>query len=571
MDLLKAENLSFAYPDQPLLWENLTFSLPKGSFTLLAGAGGSGKSSLLRHLVHKLEPFGHKSGHLYFSGTRLDRLPAWMRVQKIAFVMQNPEDQIVTDSVWHELAFGLENQGVDPQTMRLRIAEIANFFGMQTWFQQRCDQLSGGQKQLLNLAAVLLLQPELLVLDEPSAQLDPIAADEFFHILQRVNRELGVTILMTDHRLGRMLPLADRVLLLEDKGLRAFRSPRAFAAALQAEQHPLSLALPAAARISFALAPDNDPLPVLEVREVREQLAHAFAAHAVTASVPEAVAQPADKPPARLLARLDEVSFSYSKHGDPVLDHLSLDIEAGKFLAVLGGNGSGKSTLLACLAGLLRPQSGRIHFYKDGVKPLFGRGEAPLTALLPQNPRLLFARESVIEQMEEIWQELTPAARRDSARLLGYTEEAFSPLVLLEAMDLGDRAQFHPGDLSGGELQRAALATVLLYGAELLLLDEPGKGLDAEDLAHLGEILDRLRSRGITIVAVSHDLEFCAAHADTCALLFRGETAAVAEPHAFFSGHYFYTTDACRAAAGFLPGCITSEEVVSTWQQVASS
>lgn len=616
MDLLTAENLTFAYPDRDALWQNLSFTLPKSSFTLLAGAGGSGKSTLLRHLIYKLEPHGERSGHIYFDGEDLAKAAPSDRVRRIAFVMQNPDDQIVSDSVWHELAFGLENQGVPPNEMRLRIAEMANFFGMQTWFQQKTNHLSGGQKQLLNLASVLVLKPDLLVLDEPCAQLDPIAADEFAHILRRVNRELGVTIFITDHQQNLILPLADRVLLLEgvatggaaggsgddrvaegcdrgdaegsSRGITLFSSAKDYATHLldarsAAQENfttsghsteissetvrALQGSLPAAARISYAVSPAD---LTLEIREVRELLARKIAEPVVTESL-QAEASATDKNANKNasskhapepLVEIKNLSFTYTRNGPLVLDHLSLAVPEGQFLTILGGNGSGKSTLLHTLAGLNRPQSG--HFkWRDKKRPR--------TALLPQNPRLLFTAETIEAELTQVWAELSSEEKAATTALFGRHADAerpshFEPMDLLDALGLSERKDFHPSDLSGGELQRAALAVTLLRGANLLLLDEPSKGLDSLDRLRLAEILRGLVGRGITIVAVSHDLDFCAANADSCALLFQGSIAAQAEPHQFFSGHYFYTTDACRAAQGFLPGTITTEEVIDAWQ-----
>ncbi len=458
--------------------------------------------------------------------------------------MQNPDDQIVSDSVWHELAFGLEQQGIAPAEMRLRIAEMANFFGMQTWFTRKCRELSGGQKQLLNLASVLVLKPELLILDEPCAQLDPIAADEFVHMLQRVNRELGVTIVLTDHRQQLILPLADRVLLLANGSLRTFPSAKAYASFLLETNSALAKALPAAARISYVVNPAR---LTLELRTVRELLREAFAkAPWETEDLTETTHEPA------ILGHLKELSFAYGKNAPLVLDRLSLAIPRQRILAILGGNGSGKSTLMHTIAGLNRVQSGKIRWTN-------GR---PRIALLPQNARLLFTEETVLAQLEAVRaaQSSEERARVQDLLAIDSAEE------LLDRLGLKERMNYHPADLSGGELQRAALAVTLLQGAELLLLDEPSKGLDAEAAAQLAEILHQLCERGITIVFVSHDLDFCAEHADSCALLFQGDIVALAVPRQFFSGHYFYTTDASRIAQGFLDGQITVEEVCAAWQ-----
>lgn len=553
MELIKASGLTFAYPGQKPLWEDLSFSLQEGSFSLLLGPAGAGKSSLLRHFVHRLKPFGRSSGTIFYAGTPLEELKAEEHVRKVAFVMQDPEDQIVCDSVWHELAFALENLGLPEDEMRLRIAEVANFFGIQTWFHRRSSELSGGQKRLLNLASVMVLRPELLVLDEPLSQLDPIAAADFTALLLRVNQELGVTILITDHNLSELLEPADQILFLEQGRLSRFGSAKDFSDFLLDQDHPFAQALPASCLISHAAAPDKTVFTVLKARLLLEE-----AVGGQTLRMPPFEdAIPADdfKP----YLRVKNFSFRYNIRENPVLDHLNLEIPEGKISFIMGGNASGKSTLLLCLAGVLKGEGGRIKISDP---------KAHSAAFLPQNPRLLFTAQSLRDDFRNR-SEIFDAAQKERLRNLFTPEEkTFRIESYLERFGLGPLLSSHPADLSGGELQRAGLAAVLLQAPRLLLLDEPAKALSAADKEQLGKLLRRLSAAGITVIAVSHDLNFASRFADYCILLFNGDAVAAAEPREFFTGHYFYTCETCRIAGRLLPEALYPEEVIRAWHDL---
>ena len=209
MALFEIEHLTFAYPttpDTPCL-KDVSLTLEAGEYLALCGKSGSGKTTLLRQLKSVLAPHGKKSGLIRFDDRALEDVDAREQAGRIGYVMQDPDSQIVTDKVWHELAFGLESLGCDQRTMRLRVAEMASYFGIQDWFHREVAELSGGQKQLLNLASVMAMQPDVLILDEPTSQLDPIAAADFLNTIARLNRELGTTILLSEHRLENVLPV----------------------------------------------------------------------------------------------------------------------------------------------------------------------------------------------------------------------------------------------------------------------------------------------------------------------------------------------------------------------------
>ena len=533
METFAIRNLSFSYPgERQNAVDHVDLTLKSGEFLVLCGPSGCGKSTLLRQLKTALAPKGRREGELLLDGVPLERLDQRTQSREIGFVQQSPENQLVTDKVWHELAFGLESLGLDSPAIRRRVAEMASFFGMESWFHRPVSALSGGQKQLLNLAAAMVTQPDLLILDEPTSQLDPIAASEFLSMLARINREMGTTILLTEHRLEEALPLSDRAAVMDKGRLLCVGTPREVGETLRRRNHGMFLAMPAAMRIWAAVETERT-CPVT-VREGRAWLREFSAAHP-----PAPLPEPRKRPcPQETVLEARELWFRYGREQGDVLRGLNLQAEKGELLALLGGNGAGKTTALQLLAGLEQPQRGTVTC----------RGRA---VLLPQDPGTLFVKKTLREDLLEVWEGRTDGTRR--AQL-----EQTAALCRLD--DLLER---HPYDLSGGEQQRAALAKVLLLRPDILLLDEPTKGVDAGFKQTLGEIFQTLLRRGVTLVMVSHDLDFCARYAHRCVLLFDGAAAAEGPPRSFFSGNSFYTTASNRMARELAAQAVTPEEVIA--------
>ena len=533
METFAIRNLSFSYPgERQNAVDHVDLTLKSGEFLVLCGPSGCGKSTLLRQLKTALAPKGRREGELLLDGVPLERLDQRTQSREIGFVQQSPENQLVTDKVWHELAFGLESLGLDSPAIRRRGAEMASFFGMESWFHRPVSALSGGQKQLLNLAAAMVTQPDLLILDEPTSQLDPIAASEFLSMLARINREMGTTILLTEHRLEEALPLSDRAAVMDKGRLLCVGTPREVGETLRRRNHGMFLAMPAAMRIWAAVETERT-CPVT-VREGRAWLREFSAAHP-----PAPLPEPRKRPcPQETVLEARELWFRYGREQGDVLRGLNLQAEKGELLALLGGNGAGKTTALQLLAGLEQPQRGTVTC----------RGRA---VLLPQDPGTLFVKKTLREDLLEVWEGRTDGTRR--AQL-----EQTAALCRLD--DLLER---HPYDLSGGEQQRAALAKVLLLRPDILLLDEPTKGVDAGFKQTLGEIFQTLLRRGVTLVMVSHDLDFCARYAHRCVLLFDGAAAAEGPPRSFFSGNSFYTTASNRMARELAAQAVTPEEVIA--------
>lgn len=527
METLALRGLTFTYPQHssPAL-DRVTLTVEQGDFFVLCGPSGCGKSTLLRQCKTVLTPHGSRSGEILFQGKPLEDCGQRQQAQRIGFVQQSPDNQLVTDKVWHELAFGLESLGYDTPAIRRRVAEMASFFGIQNWFYQNVADLSGGQKQLLNLAAVMTLDPDLLILDEPTSQLDPIAASDFLNALSKLNRELGTTILLTEHRLEEALPLASRVAVLDRGRVLAQGTPQEVGQALKTQNHPMFLAMPTPLRVWAAV--NSGDTPPITVREGRDWLAKYAASHPLQ-PLPD---EPVHPRAGEAAVSCKELFFKYEKDSPDVLKGLSLEVGRGEFLALLGGNGTGKTTLLKLLSGLEKPYRGELRV--NGTM-----------AVLPQNPQTLFVKKTVREDLLELC--------GDQARTAHVT-------ALCRLDGLLDR---HPFDLSGGEQQRAALAKVLLLDPDVLLLDEPTKGLDAQFKRIFAGILQALLDRGVTVLMVSHDIEFCASYAHRCALMFDGSLVTDGSPRAFFSGNSFYTTAANRMGRALAPQAVTADDLIA--------
>ena len=542
MQTFTISDLSFTYPTEtaPAL-QNVSLSIEAGSFTVLCGKSGCGKSTLLRQLKPILQPHGTKTGEILFEGKPLESLSQREQSARIGFVLQNLDAQLVTDKVWHELAFGLESLGLDTPTIRRRVAEIASYFGIQNWFYKPVAELSGGQKQLVNLASVMALEPSVLLLDEPTSQLDPIAATDFLSTLGRINRELGTTIILSEHRLEDALALSTNVVFMERGCVLDTGTASEVGARLKAADSDMFSAMPVPMRI-YASVPNELSCPVT-VAQGRLWLESFSQTHKLSPVPAPATAKKHEDGPA---VELTEAFFRYDKESPDVVKALSLRAYKGELLAILGGNGTGKSTTMGLISGVNRAYRGKVSILGHAPQEVLSR-----VALLPQDPQTLFVKNTVIEDLLSVLDD-QPKGKRKAL--------ALQKARLCELTELLDR---HPYDLSGGEQQRAALCKVLLREPEVLLLDEPTKGLDAEFKKTFARIIRRLTKRGVCVIMVSHDAEFCASFADRCAMFFDGAIVAEGTPREFFSSGSFYTTSASRMARGLLPGAITPEDVIT--------
>ncbi len=535
------ENLSFAYPtaDKNTL-DGVSLSIEKGEYVVLCGASGSGKTTLLRQLKSVLTPYGKKSGTLLFNGTPLEQVSLREQSAKIGYVMQDPDEQIVTDKVWHELAFGLESIGCEQTTMRARVAEMACYFGIADWFHRDVAILSGGQKQLLNLASIMAMQPEVLILDEPTSQLDPIAASDFLNTVRKINTELGTTVIITEHRLEDIFPYADRAVVMDGGKVIANDTPRKIGALLYAQKHIMFSAMPTPVRVFYG-AKGEGGCP-LTVREGRTWLSRYYANPEIN-SLPVPTLEGKPQNPA---LSLKELWFRYEKDSPDVLRGVSAEIPAGVLYAIVGGNGAGKSTALKAICGICKPYRGKVEIFgKPTAKYKSSELFHGLLAMLPQDPKSLFVKKTVREDLQEM------------------TRDAEKIAEIANLCEIENLLDSHPYDLSGGEQQRSALAKVLLTDPKLLLLDEPTKGIDSFFKEKLAAILCKLKAQGTTILMVSHDVEFCAKYADMVSMFFDGQILTTDTPRRFFGNNSFYTTAANRMSRHVFSMAVTAEDVVA--------
>lgn len=458
---LAYDDVTFRYPgSRGDVLSCVSMAVPAGAFALLVGGTGSGKSTLLSLAKPQIAPAGDRAGQVRVFGRPVDDLDGAAACE-VGYVFQDPDNQIVCDSVWHEMAFGLENLGTPQGEMRRRVAEASYFFGMGPWFHSDTDALSGGRKQLLALASTLVMQPRVLLLDEPTAQLDPIAARNFLHALFRVNRELGCTVVVATHEPELMADYATCAFELVDGAVRAVENLGRF-------------------KCEATLAE-------------RGALCDANAPAAVSAR---------------------GAWSRYGRDDDWVLRGLDLEVRQGEVHALVGGNGCGKSTLLALIAGTRRAQRGEV------------RSAISAKAMLPQDPKALFAEERVDEELME-W-----------AHIGGY--DADEVQAMMGELGLADRAGLHPYDLSGGQRQMLALGKLLLVHPRLLLLDEPTKGLDRAAREHVAGMIEAARRDGVTVIVSTHDLAFVRRVADRVSLMFDGELACTEPVGEFFRNNLFY-------------------------------
>ena len=540
------KDLSFSYPTAKgkKSLDSVNLSIEKGEYVVLCGKSGSGKTTLLRQLKSVLAPHGKKTGEILFNGTPIEKVSQRDQSAKIGYVMQNPDDQIVTDKVWHELAFGLESLGCDQKTMRARVAEMACYFGIQDWFHRVVANLSGGQKQLLNLASIMAMQPEVLILDEPTSQLDPIAASDFLNTVRKINIELGTTVIITEHRLEDIFPYADRAIVMDGGKVIADDTPGHIGKLLYQQKNDMFAAMPTPVRVFYGA--DGVGECPLTVREGRTWLSKSNPAPKVTALPAEKLEDEIEKP----ALSLKELWFRYEKDSPDVLRGVSAEVPTGTLYAVVGGNGAGKSTTLKAICGICKPYRGKVKVFGKPVEKyksaeLFGG----CLAMLPQDPKSLFVKKTVREDLAEM--------TKDENRIA----------EVAAVCEIESLLNNHPYDLSGGEQQRAALAKVLLTNPKLLLLDEPTKGIDSFFKEKLAKILCKLKEQGITIVMVSHDVEFCAKYADVVSMFFDGQMLTTDTPRRFFGNNSFYTTAANRMSRHVFSMAVTAEDVVELCRQ----
>lgn len=597
-NIIQIRDLTFAYAagDEPVL-SDINIDIGSGEFVIIMGSSGSGKTTLLKMLKRNMIPAGRYSGRVYIYGKEADKLTDRENAAGIGYVSQDPDNQIVTDKVWHELAFGLENLGMDNVTIRKKVAEMSEYFGITGWYDREVSKLSGGQKQILNLASVMVMQPGILLLDEPTANLDPLAAIRFLDVVKRINQELGVTVVMVEHNLEHIYADADRIIAIDKGRVAANSSPKKAAADIITAGSFLIEGLPVASRLYSGYNKKNgnsvvsynnvnidsnnknnhilsDEIP-LTVKEGRrwyvnykkvygkditkdKDKINNFAGKSIIndkvikKDVLEEDNITGNKNKKRIgfikknnlgnkssrkntdnientVCQLKNVSYSYNKKLPYIIDGVDVSFKEGRITAILGGNGAGKSTMLKLIVGIIKPVCGKIISNKRII-------------MLPQDPKAVFTEVSVEEELAEVLMD------KGNGIYNNMPMEDKREIVeqIIEEFGLNDIRKNNPYDISGGQQEKLAIAKVLLLKPEVLLLDEPTNGLDPYFKKTLGKLLKKINAGGVTIIIVSHDLEFVDSFCDDVIMLFDRKVAAQDSTHKFLRDNMFYTTNYYR-------------------------
>jgi len=558
MALIQINNLNFTYSgEKEKVLSGLNLTIEQGEFVVLCGSSGSGKTTLLKNLKREISPAGKMTGDVFYKGIPLNELQDEVSAKEIGMVFQDPDSQIVMDTVIQELAFSLENFGYKPAYIKKKISEMVTFFGLEECLHKSVQELSGGQKQTMNICSVMLLEPRVLLLDEPTSQLDPVAAHELIKMVHQINQEFSVTVIISEHRLEQLFPIADRVVFMEEGSIKYCNTPVELSMeVMKAKDSKAVPFIPPLTRLFFTLPTGRDerlvsdiPLSVRSGKQFMQRISQSFN----ECSENEENFENSHKNSAdcgNAIITCKDVSFRYDREKSLILKKLSLKIYQGEFMAILGGNGAGKTTLLQAMAGLISPQQGCVYLRKKRIALIKQDEKNASIGYVAQNPLLHFTFDTVNEELK--FASLYSRSNSSNTKM----EEM---LELFEMKDLLDR---HPYDLSGGQQQKLVIACALIPEPEILMIDEPTKGLDSISKDNLARLLKSLKAKGITIVMVTHDIEFAACHAEKCAMLFDGSITDYSSPSEFFSGNYFYTTSINRAVRDYLPHAITCEDVM---------
>ncbi|ABO51182.1 ABC transporter related protein [Desulforamulus reducens MI-1] len=574
MAIFTIKNLMYCYPDsqQPAL-DQINLNIEEGEFVLVLGGSGSGKSSLARALAGLIPRFygGRFGGQLTYRNQSIPQMEPGQMAREVGIVFQDPEKQLVMTNVEAELAFGLENLGMPEEEMGWRMAEVMDFLNLSSLTHKAVQQLSGGEKQRLVLGAVLAMRPRVLILDEPTSQLDPVAAEEILAFLRRLNEEMGMTIILVEQRLERCFHLADRVLYME-KGQVRFNDPPDRMAEWAVERgvpflppvatffarigiKPLPITIAAGRKFMGQFMDRQKELSGQE--GVRRGLSRTTEQRKISGPILSETVHRTDQEPRREPSvSLDRLWYAYPDGHEAVKD-LSLKIFPGELLVILGANGAGKSTLLKLIAGLLKPGRGCITVVDKGHKKHGLVGRPGRLAYLAQNPNDYLLQDTV---QEEIAFSLKQYGLPDD----GIVEQ------LLQGFHLDEYRHCHPRDLSGGQRQRVALASVLVTRPDLLLLDEPTRGMDVRLKEELTMRLREYTQGGAAVIMITHDIEFAARTASHVAVLHRGRLVRKGSTLDVMGNGIFYTTQLGRLSQGFTNPLLTVEEALARWELLRS-
>lgn len=541
MALLEIQNIKYYYPGSTKSSLNsIDLKIREGEFLLVVGGSGSGKSSLARVIAGLIPEFygGRLDGKLFFQEEKLKGDDRQILNSHVGIVFQDPEKQLVMTSVEAEIAFGLENLGLNQQEMFRRVAEVMSFLNLTSLRDKFTANLSGGEKQKVALASVVAMQPRILVLDEPTSQLDPVAVGEFLDLVEFLNKELGYTVVLIEQRLERCFHLADRIVVMEQGEIICDGTPG------DAARWQLAHQLPFIPPVAKLFASVNSSVVPLTVRDGRREL-HKYLPTVSLQEIPERKVKLTPVNEEHTVLAANNIWYSYPG-GREVVRGQSLCVKEGEFVVILGANGSGKTTLLKLLTGILKPDRGSVQLLGQDTRNLSLTELGRKVGYLSQNPNDYLFQDTV---EDELMFTLNNFQLPDN----GICEE------ILKKLNLYDLRQANPRDLSSGERQRVALASILVAGPRLLLLDEPTRGIDYRLKAELGGFLQGITASGGTVVMVTHDVEFAAENADRIVMIFDGMVACDG-PREVMGESIFYAPQMSRLFRGIARGVLTVNE-----------
>lgn len=562
MPLLEVKDFSFKYDDNYVL-KDINFEINEGEFVLMCGPSGSGKTTLLNNIKKELKPSGESSGQIIFDNIAIEDIDKKQSACDIGLIFQNPDAQIVTDTVIQEIAFPLENIGLPTEEIRNRIAEMSTFFGIDKILHENVNNLSGGQKQLVNLCSILVLKPKLLLLDEPTSQLDPIAAYDFLSILRRLNEEFSITIIITEHKLDNVFPFANKVIYLQDGRLKYINDSRNICNDIKNDE-VFKYYMPDVAKINLLLKNKYDSFNEVPVAlSVREGMQLLNRMEDVINEIPlQSISKVEEKNTEELL-NVKNLWFGYDKE-KIILNGIDFKVKKGEYLTIIGGNGSGKSTLLKLLAGLIKPIKGKVKYVKNSK-----------ISYIHQNPMIQFSEDSVLKELSNVRESkietdfnINPFKKSKKKEEVKTDNEIVLSDYAKELVDYFDIKKLlnnHPYDCSGGEQQKIAFIKALLEKPDIMILDEPTKGLDPISNNKLSKLLKKVNDEGVTIIMTTHDLSFVADNVERCVMIFDGSLQLDTTPTQIFSSNNFYTTFVNRMVKNYLPKAISIKDVKKQW------
>ena len=609
MALIEFNNFSFAYMNsdgtesEVKSLDSINLEIDYGDFVLLCGPSGCGKTTLLTNLKKELMPAGRRSGEIKFNGTRIIDMDEISSACDIGYLFQNPDSQIVTDTVIQEIAFPLENIGLPTEEIRNRISEIVAFFGINDILHKNVNELSGGQKQLVNLCSLLVLRPHVLLLDEPMSQLDPIASYEFLSIVRRLNEEFSITVIMSEHKADSIFPFIDKAVFLKDGKIEFVDNAHNICSEVIDDEifenylpavtkiyNSLSVKYPSLIKLNTPLSIregrrclntihddlikiSNDDVDSINLNHDNLHITNKKYHSQEKSGILDKISLGGNK---NALINMNGIYFAYEK-GNLILKNVDFELEKGDFVSLIGGNGVGKSTFLQLLVGILKPIKGKvkykkgikrayvhqnpmIHFSKDNVKEEFL--ESILESKLLQNNSVGFNKETYDNLLKMSNEEFIES---DVLNGLEFDSIEFKFKELIEFFDICDLIDKHPYDCSGGEQQKIVIVKALLQNADVLVLDEPTKGLDPISSKNLANILNSLRDNGITILMTSHDLDFVANNCKRCLMLFDKDIQIDDDPKVIFAENNFYTTFVNRMVKDYVPEIVTLDDLKDKW------